>query len=312
MGSCASAEEDKTENNNNNNKNTKNNNKKTDNTNNEVKEAAAQHREQLDKVARNWKQDTDAIWKRRYDVLAIHTDIPRLGHKIQVIDNCGGPPLPTQLLEIQNDGEVSEKGDVVYQLFLRLSYFLEGELKAQKIASSYTRYIKKTGDMSQQMLSFLGEIIDDQSITMKILKVCHQKILLPGYYTLKSQIHPDLPFRDARGSWRIIITINPDEITVVHRKRQQSTSANTEGAPDFEFEWVLTITFDKELNSMQDCSVRVCDITIRNDIDEIKKAKILDGFKTVNVSSSESEGTSSTNQIELSIQPITTEIINTE
>ncbi|KAN0040784.1 hypothetical protein ACTFIV_003320 [Dictyostelium citrinum] len=314
-----------------------------------------EHKNNLNQVALNWKPNTIGIWKRSHEKLAIHTDIPRLGHKIEIIDKMDRlqnisfsnvtsislnnniiPPNNTDIKnkdgdDINNDNnnnnnnkveeehqeqleqkpsetpkseqliehnskytslttltshgtfstaQVLKKEEVVYQVLTNLAHLLDGEEKEKRIKSTFSNYIKGSGDMSQQLLALLGQEVGENSRLMQLLKVCHQKIILPSYYFIKANLFEELPFRDKRGSWRMRITFETDgSVVASHSKRQQST-AGAENDPEFEFEWCLSIIFDKDM-VISGLKVEVTDLIISKNISDDKKQEIQRAFQVL-------------------------------
>lgn len=234
----------------------------------------------IQKIATTWQGDTAQIWSRTFDKLAIHTDLPRLAHKMEVIIS--------EDVESSNHSVESAKGEelrdsmtqeeVVYYVFCKLGSALESEEQQVRIKEQFKEYVKGVGDMSQQILRFLADVVGDDSKIMKVLKACHQKILLPGYYYVKSQIYEDYPFKDYRGSWTIRIVVYSDTVVVIHRKKQQSNS-EVDGIPDFEFEWELRMGFDKSLSAIQHLSAKVVDMSVNDKLPDEKKQHINSVFE---------------------------------
>jgi len=329
-----------------------------------LKKYQDEHKNNLNQVAIHWKSNTIGIWKRSYDKLAIHTDIPRLGHKIEIIDkldrlgniqfsnvttislgqnggaqNVGGggeSPLYIQngasnLVDTTNSesttnttntvtennskeengsalavprsemlsdnnsrytssttltsngfstSQVLKKEEVIYQVLTSLAYLLDGKDKEKQIKTTFANYIKGSGDMSQQLLLMLGAEVGETSRLMSLLKVCHQKIILPAYYFIKANLFEELPFRDKRGSWRMkIILENDGSVIATHSKRQQST-AGSENDPEFEFEWSLSIIFDKDMN-INRLKVEIVDLLISKNISNDKRQEIQKAFSVL-------------------------------
>jgi len=221
---------------------------------------------EINKIASSWQHDTLKIWARSFDQLAIHTDMPRLAHKMEVV-TVNGREDDLQITETMTQEEV------IYYVFCKLAGALESEEQLELIKEKYKDYVKGSGDISQQILKFLGDVINDNSKMMKVLKACHQKILLPGYYFIKSQIYENYPFKDFRGSWGIKIVVNNEEVTVTHKKRQQSNS-ETDGSPDFEFDWELRIIFDRAVQRIQYISAKVISTLVNDKLSDEKKQHI--------------------------------------
>ncbi|GAM28806.1 hypothetical protein SAMD00019534_119820 [Acytostelium subglobosum LB1] len=313
----------------------------------ESKKLSDDHKNNLNLVAINWKCNTVGIWKRNHDKLAIHTDVPRLGHKIDIIDklhrldklsfqsvtsislnNLREGESPTYTTELSgaaaassngadkftaattltsagiSTAQVLKKEEVVLQVLLALAQLLDGPEKRQQINDQYTTYIKGVGDISQQLLSLLTNVVGEESRMMQLLKVCHQKIILPAYYFIKANIYEEMPFRDKRGSWRMSMVFEEDgSIAAIHSKRQQST-VGPDADPEFEFEWTLSIIFDRDMQILA-LKVDVVDLIISNSITVDRKQQIQNAFANLQSATTNSNNTSfkSTDPITMSKIP---------
>jgi len=72
------------------------------------------------------------------------------------------------------------------------------------------------------LLRFLVEVITDKSPISGILRALHQKMVFPGFYSIKNNIFDQLPFKDQRGTWFVTVYLKPNSIEVRHRKTQVS------------------------------------------------------------------------------------------
>ena len=55
--------------------------------------------------------------------------------------------------------------------------------------------ISGKGDISQQLLRFFVDYLPADGRTIKVLKACHQKIVFPGFYHVKSKLFDRMPFK---------------------------------------------------------------------------------------------------------------------
>lgn len=100
--------------------------------------------------------------------------------------------------------------------------------------------------------------------TESILRCCHQKVIFPAYYLLKSHIHHILPFKDRRASWYIIIELNTSQNnTIVRHRKSQEDSQNT--TAQFSFEWELELRFDLEVTELQNLRVTITNWEIHDE-----------------------------------------------
>jgi len=224
--------------------------------------------------AKSWINDTEQIWNRPLSALSCHMDLPRLGHKMQLF-------LLDQPLEIKPSSPT--KMGVVYDILLALAVNC-GESEELKMAlqNRYYEFVSEdgSGDISQQLKRFFEEVIPEGTKLCSILSLCHQKIVFPAYYSIKENIHDDIPFKDSRGSWMINVYLTDDSCTVVHSKVQMGKDAIEGAEPEFSFRWELvTRVTGPNFDELDEVSVRIPEITIRADVPEERKEEIRGIFR---------------------------------
>merc|ERR1711862_572563 len=204
--------------------------------------------------ASKWEEDTKAIWDRPLATLSCHMDLPRLGHKMKIFKNdeiIGAP---------DEDGEAQSKMQLI-----------------QAIRNQYYDFVHQdgSGDISQQLKSFLEAVIPDGTKLSHILCLCHQKIVFPAYYSIKQNIFDSLPFKDSRGSWVINVFIADDVCTVVHRKTQMAKDVMAGEEPEFSFDWELVIVLTGSTHeNMKESYVRIPSVDIKHDVPQQRQAEI--------------------------------------
>eukprot|EP01095_Lingulamoeba_sp_RSL-Kostka_P000832 TRINITY_DN110_c0_g4_i1.p1 TRINITY_DN110_c0_g4~~TRINITY_DN110_c0_g4_i1.p1 ORF type:complete len:293 (+),score=75.62 TRINITY_DN110_c0_g4_i1:213-1091(+) len=247
----------------------------------------------------NWKQDTEKIWQRKIEDLSIHMDLPRLGHKISIYKNGS-------IIEENNNNNNSTKSEVVFFLCTTLVEQLgESEEFISEITDNFYHddYVHKdgSGDVSQQLLRFLVAMIHPESKTERVLKLCHQKMVFPAFYSIKNKIFDELPFKDQRGTWFINIYINDDDdtVTVVHSKRQIAKNTEYGQEEEFSFRWELICHLVGDtLEELEDQEIRIAEVKIREDVSKSRKKEInqlfeknfnMGSYQDVNEDESENE-----------------------
>lgn len=236
-------------------------------TTNDGKYKTSAHQKEF--VASNWEDDTKAIWDRPLSSLSCHMDLPRLGAKMKVYYN-------DELVEEEND---SNKMQVVQNIILHIAESCgESPQLIDTIRNRYFEFVHEdgSGDVSQQLKSFLEEVIPEDTKLCNILSLCHQKIVFPAYYSIKKLVHDDLPFKDSRGSWQINVFITPDTCRVVHSKIQMAKDnvMNNE-EPEFSFTWELIVVLQgSHFDTIRDVYVRIPEITTRPNLSPARAQEI--------------------------------------
>jgi len=215
----------------------------------------------------NWMGDTENIWGRKLSDLSCHMDLPRLGHKMRIFLN--GEP-------VQNNA--SSNVGIVHDILITLTTSLQDTDEIIEVTrEKFYDFVQQdgSGDISQQLMNFLTEFYSENSKIQSVLCLCHQKIVFPAFYSIKSHLFEDLPFRDARASWVVSVYIEPESCTVVHSKTQLAKEQLGEQEPEFSFAWelVLRLTGDK-LQKLSDVSVRIATVTTRADVPPARRDEI--------------------------------------
>jgi len=224
-----------------------------------------------------WVDDTKEIWARKIDDLPVHMDVPRLGAKLRILRE--GEKITR---EESIDLETLAKPQLVYEVLLTMVEGIEEEEEvAQKIKDEFFNYVNSdgSGDISMQLLSFLKEILTKETKIGRVLKACHQKIVFPAFYSIKSAVYDEMPFKDLRGTWVMSVDVRSGGgIFVNHRKRQRSKAGNAEDAPEFSFEWQLSLQFDQDVNELKEVKVDILSLEVADWLDDEKRKAVTDVF----------------------------------
>jgi len=79
---------------------------------------------------------------------------------------------------------------------------------------------------------------------------------------------------DVKGpsGWQICVLFANDIISVSHRRREKSLGTPPEKS--FWFEWVLNMMINKDVTKLLSCSLRICDLKIADEADDIYRDHI--------------------------------------
>lgn len=123
--------------------------------------------------ASKWEEDTKAIWDRPLSSLSCHMDLPRLGHKMKIY-------LNDEMVSGPEEGVSQSKMQVVQDILITTAESCgEPPELIESIRNRYYDYVHEdgSGDLSQQLKSFLENVIPDGCKLSHILCLCHQKKL---------------------------------------------------------------------------------------------------------------------------------------
>ena len=124
-------------------------------------------------ASKDWLKDIRDIWNRGFESLPVHSDVPRLARKMRIVDSDG-----SVLQNGRDCGSVTVQ-ELVLQLLVVLSEKVETAEFVETLQAHYREYVKEEGDFSQQLLTYLREVVGTSNVG-RILKACHQRVIFPG------------------------------------------------------------------------------------------------------------------------------------
>lgn len=126
--------------------------------------------------------------------------------------------------------------------------------------------------MAKQLHALILDLehYDNNSHTLKVLKVVNQKIVFPAFYRTKSRLQL-LHMKDKRGSWYIDILISGDKVKVVHKKDQLIESSLDFNKIDVEFTFSLVLEIDLIENRLTDIHIEIPHVLISQDLSREEK-----------------------------------------
>eukprot|EP01118_Nematostelium_gracile_P001895 TRINITY_DN11961_c0_g1_i1.p1 TRINITY_DN11961_c0_g1~~TRINITY_DN11961_c0_g1_i1.p1 ORF type:complete len:349 (-),score=49.38 TRINITY_DN11961_c0_g1_i1:36-1082(-) len=164
-------------------------------------------------------------------------------------------------------------------VLVTLVSLLESQDMTQKVKDSYYKYIPHSvdnndKDISAELKRFLNEVLGEISPTVRVLKACNQSIIAPAVTQMWKQLNNTMLLRDGVG-WHIRIAVSETEVTVTHWKRQKQIPKKQPAPELFEFEWELSLSFDRNVEKITSYSFNLKSITFhesadKNQQDEVK------------------------------------------
>jgi hypothetical protein len=122
-----------------------------------------------------------------------------------------------------------------------------------KIKFCFDRYFPDDAvDNSARLKKFLTEVIGNEAKLCSILKCCTQATTAPAYLRLKQLLSAKFPFKDD-GGWQIVVSFGSDDVAIRHNKKERSMEKDG----GYEFEWVLSIQLNKQLDTLLNARLEV-------------------------------------------------------
>lgn len=234
----------------------------------------------LDFVTR-WKDDICAICARPISALPVNTDVPRLCRKILV---CNGE---TVIFDGSLKTFVNQPVNLVVKaMFESISKFLNDEVTMEAIKRDFDTIVVSTGDAGTHLASWFGSLIktaggDDKCPpTLLLFKTVHQRCIFPAFYCVRELLQESIgKFKDKRGTWNVKIDLDPENMSIIHTKRQEAVEMLGEG-PKFEFDWNLSLKIIKNSYTVdaKGLSITLTDLVCSNLLDKETIEKITATF----------------------------------
>lgn len=171
-------------------------------------------------------------------------------------------------------------GSEVYRVITSVCEKVESEERLREVSDALQEVAATTsGDFESILQSVFETQIGVDCPTSRILRTLRQNLIMIASYHIKYHVTKDLATKDVSGynGWQVIISIGPNLINVRHVKREQSIPS--EGPENyFWFEWQLSMNFNKDMDTLHSCSLRVSDLWINNDMNEKRRDQLLRRF----------------------------------
>lgn len=203
----------------------------------------------LDCTRQGLKDDILKTWRRPVGEIAVAVDLPRLANKTTIFEGNN----------VVLDGATFTKQPLphalVHELLLTLCQLTDFPRTA--IDDHFAPVMNPTGEMSNRLQYFLTNHFSHGPV-VNILKACNQSLIAAAVIRLKLKFGKYYPYKDQRGQWTIENRILADRVVIAHRKWETSWEANERAASEhFDFEWQLTLTFDRSVSELCDVDFRV-------------------------------------------------------
>jgi len=234
----------------------------------------------LDFVTR-WKDDICAICARPISALPINTDVPRLCRKILVVN--GDNVIFDGSLKIYVNAPVNM---VVRALFESIATFLKDGITLEAINRDFDQIVVATGDAGTHLAIWFATLIkaaggDERTPpTLLLFKTVHQRCIFPAFYCVRELLQESIgKFKDKRGTWNVRINLDPENMSIIHTKRQEAVEVLGEG-PKFEFDWNLSLKiFNGSLSvDAKGLSITLTDLMCSNLLDNESNDRIVSTF----------------------------------
>jgi len=186
-------------------------------------------------------------------------------HLMQNVNNKYKDKLPD---------EVNENLIVMREVILSISQRLETEEKYNEIREALDALVEANPQELETATSdLLAHVIGHDSKTCNLLRFIHQNIIFACIWQLKISVTKEVMTGDVQGpsGWQICVLFANDVISISHKRREKSLGLPQDQS--FWFEWILHMTINRNVDKLISCNLRICDLRISNQCDELTRDK---------------------------------------
>lgn len=204
-------------------------------------------------------------WEAPYDHTSFLKDIPRLVTRMQIQTRDGVMYTPASSV----DGE-SGKVRAVAELVELVSAGLgkEREAASEILSSLNSGQLLRGG--TEGCIDRIFRTLQEDGPVIRALKLVHQGVVLYAMSVLKEGILKDIFTKDVRGpeGWQVVLRIG-DVIQLEHIRTEQSVEVPPQLQSDnFQLQWMVMVTFDRHLEQLRSCSLRLLALSPAPDMQE--------------------------------------------
>jgi len=205
-------------------------------------------------------------------------------HTPATLEEPGSTVVTIPITPVKQDEEKDRRMKTLWasisNIVKTVAFTLEDDKKAGEIAAtmdSIRSTITASSDLETVLEKVFRNTIGLQSKTSRVFKATHQSILFPAIFYLRSKVYGEEvgTMKDVRRAdgWTIQIQLGSAN-SVTHTRWEQSLAAP--GSPDhFEVQWEMRLTFDKAMEDLRACFLRIQDLKFSETMTSERKDQLL-------------------------------------
>jgi len=223
------------------------------------------------------KQPLDLLAEEPLHLLSTEVDTEKLTSRIQKIIGTNLDPKDLKKsVNLHISGTEGAKKPFPFRTVLdRIMKYSETREKRQEVM----KHIDSLGpDPKYDELiteHIMSKVVGRDSKTVSVLCAITQNMIFCGIIQIKTMLG-DLGTLtgDVSGptGWQIVVLFQFQQVTVTHCRREKSLG--TKPNEGFWFEWVQSMTFDKDVKSLLSCSLKISDLQFDPEISPEKRAHV--------------------------------------
>jgi hypothetical protein len=211
-----------------------------------------------------WPARVAGIWAKSVDELNLAAELPRLTAHLSVSG-------------VQRTKQFSDANSMLSTL-IELSSRLEEPDYLHRLVENFHIYLadyEPVAHGAAPLLNFITDILGLESRTVSVLKACSAAVYAPALeeITEKTIQVAKMPYKDM-GFWEVEVLVEPRDVRVFHRRRQQALNA----ALKFSFEFELMLRLSSECKSIRDFQLYVTDLNFGG-ASSLEEDKMREAFK---------------------------------
>jgi len=126
----------------------------------------------------------------------------------------------------------------------------------------------ESSDFTNLLMDCLGDCA-----TSRILKCINQNFIFSAAFEIKTKVTKTTMTKDVRdeNGWKVFVTLAPNAIIIVHKKREMSFGGEPDS--DFWFEWELSLIFDSTVSKLEAVQLQITNLQFDENCSETNKEK---------------------------------------
>lgn len=188
-------------------------------------------------------------------------------------------PLEVMINLIQSLVQSLESADTIEKVHVLSNEYTASLSSSSSPSSSSTNASNLSVDTYlRSAVSFLPP----SSRTRSILNVLHQSILVPAMSVIRGERFQRVGMlKDQRGEngWTILISLLKGNISITHRRGEESIQSLSDGTSEFSIQWELRLSFDEHMQDLRAGIIRIKQIVFNPLIDPQRRQFVNETFQ---------------------------------
>ena len=196
------------------------------------------------------------------------------------------PPSPKSRVKGVDESQLADIGTwaAVMNVVLAVAQHLESDSTLAALSDAFERsavLLTPQSDLESALSDVFASALPPGSQTFAVFRACHQSILFPAVFQLKTQLYPGVgQMKDVRrhDGWTVEIYIGDGRVWITHLRTEQSMEAEDDPM-HFECVWELRVSFDRAMTDCRAVILRIQELHLNPAMPRERKDHIVEVLK---------------------------------